>query len=234
MLKGSDQVRQRDENRRRAPRPGRNVQRYRLSIVTVLRLAQAVLPNAGWVERAEVVATQVCCSDAGDPSLGPSTRCGSGVSVRSMRIGLGPDLGLCGPRGSMRNCLHALKVATRVRIPLGVPAEAAGQRPRQNSRGLRRSLACHPPCHPLASPRTLAERWRVFDSSLPVAGSSGSTRAETRSRALRRGPLRPSTPRGSAMPSARRARGKSSCASRRRLILAGPSATSPSSLPSPG
>ena len=48
---------------------------------------------------------------------------------------------------------RSLKVATRVRIPLGVPEERAGQRPRQKSRGLGRSPACHPPCHPLASPR---------------------------------------------------------------------------------
>jgi len=65
---------------------------------------------------------QVCCSDAGDPSITPSTRCGSCGSVRSVRIGLESDQGLCGPRDPMRNCLHPLKVATRVRIPLGVPA----------------------------------------------------------------------------------------------------------------
>ncbi len=64
---------------------------------------------------------QVCCSDAGDPSIAPSTRCGSCGSVRSVRIGLESDQGLCGPRDAMRNCLHALKVATRVRNRSGLP-----------------------------------------------------------------------------------------------------------------
>jgi len=118
-----------------------------------------------------------------------------------------------GPGDTMRTDQRPLKVATRVRTPLGVPQEVAGQKSRQNSRGLLRSPACHPPCHPLASPRTLAERWRAFESCLPGAGSSGSTWPETHSRAC--GPPRPSTPRGSAMPSAGRARGKSSCASMR-------------------
>ena len=58
------------------------MQRYRLSIVTVLRLAQAVLPNAGWVERAEVVGGQL----VGRPAEVPC-RPGDGGDVRLDRPG---------------------------------------------------------------------------------------------------------------------------------------------------
>jgi hypothetical protein len=92
----------------------------------------------------KVVANQVCCRDAGDPSIGPSTRCGPCGSVRLVRIGLDSDLGLCGPGDAMRKGLHALKVATRVRIPLGVPVEDALVTGPGSVSGLGTSLATCP------------------------------------------------------------------------------------------
>ena len=66
---------------------------------------------------------------------------------------------------------HPLKVATRVRIPLGVPDEEAGERPSAVAEGLSRS----PACHPFVPRRTVAGRWRASDSSLRADGRPGFT-----------------------------------------------------------
>jgi hypothetical protein len=70
-----------------------------------------------------------------------------------------------------------LKVATRVRIPLGVPEQERGQTPRQTGRGLRglRRAAGRATLSPAW--RTVLGRWGASDSSLRAMAAPGRHRS---------------------------------------------------------
>jgi hypothetical protein len=79
------------------------------------------------------------------------------------------------PRAAVRTRLRSLNVATRVRIPLGVPQERPSQRPRVQTRGLLRFRPSHPTpaqTYPAAHVRQCASApaRRVGAASLPGPG----------------------------------------------------------------